>query len=137
MTPTKVLNEISNDQMRNRVVQTDPPQQYSIYRASTRTVTIWLDSSVATAFVLSADVEANLATMSGVQEPNFAEDYHDVLQFGALAWEYAKDEKADMAEYWEKQFTTRKNALIQFLVESGYLQTFQGQTENLTRPRVV
>lgn len=128
VSPVRVLQEISFDEMRNQVIETDPPDEYAIQLMGATTVTIYLDCVPATIYALTADVDMNLATLSGSQVPAFAEDYHDALIMGAMATEYEKMEKPDLAKTKEKQYEERLGQLRLFIALSANKQLYQGKT---------
>ena len=125
-TPVLVLDEISMDLMRNQVLGTDPAQQYAIQLMGASTVTVYLGSTPATIYPLSADALVNLSTLSGSQVPAFAQDFHDALVLGAMATELYKMEKYALADKKEEQFMARLSDLRFFIAKSAYRQMYQG-----------
>lgn len=126
-TPPQILNQVDFDELRNQSIGTDPPSQYAIQLMGADSVTIFLDSIPATIFSLSADVMSNLATLSGVQVPAFAEDFHDILVYGGMATELDKMEKYDLSAKKEAQFEGRLSDLRMFIAKSAYLDIIQGK----------
>lgn len=126
--PPLVMGEITFDQMRNQVPGTDPAQQYAISEMGAKSVTIYLGSSPSTAYELSMDCLASVATLQGADEPAFSENYHDILIYGAMASEYDKLEKAVLADKKEKQFEGRMAELRLFIAKSAYLNIYQNRT---------
>lgn len=143
-TPVTVLREVSVDELLNQVVPTDPPTQYAIYTSTASTVTIKLNCLPASIYTLTADALVNLTTLSGTQVPAFAEDFHDILLFKALAVEYMKMEKPDMAKYYDNEnpnnlglFQQRKNAYRYYLAVSASRDIYQGKTSGRTIGRAL
>lgn len=127
-TPPMVLDQVTFDELRNSPIGTDPPKQYAIQLMGAKSVTVFLDTIPATIFTLSADVEGNLTTLSGTAVPAFAEDFHNLLVYGAMATELDKQEKYDLAEKKETQFDTRVSELRLYIAKSAYLAIAQGKT---------
>ena len=75
----------------------DDPRRYAILSVASNTVTILLDTVPATAFTLFADVHAELADLSGSNEPAFPESYHDIIVAGVLVKEYRRKNQRDLA----------------------------------------
>lgn len=126
--PPTPISEISFDEMRNNIVENDPPQQYAIQLMGSNSVTIMLSSAVATAFVLDADVLSNLSTLSGVMIPAFAEDFHNILTYYAMAVELDKMEKYDKAEKQYNKSEQRLSELRLYIASSAYKDIVQGKT---------
>lgn len=137
VTPARVLDEASFDALRNTVAGTDPPQYYAIQIMGDHTVSIFLSSVPATAYVLTADVYANQTSLSGTMTPTFPEDFHDMLVDGAVAIELEIAEKYQAAQRLDTKFLTRLADLRYYIAKSAYRDVQQGQTSN-TRvgPRV-
>jgi len=134
-TPPQVLGQISWDQMRNQSLSTDPPQQYAIQTMGDHTVTIYLGSTPATVYALTADVLANLTSLSGTNAPAFAEDYHNILVYGVLGSEYMRMEKPELARVYDNEsdrtpglFQTRAAQLRYYIAKSAYLDIYQART---------
>ena len=85
------------------------------------------------AFVLTADVEVNLATLSGVGVPAFAESFHDLLVYGAVAIELEKMEKYELAKAQEARCEGRISELRMFIAKSAYRTMWQGKTSPVGR----
>lgn len=124
-----VLNEQSFQTLRNLpVMNTDPAQNYAIQLMEAGTVTIFLDSTPQSAYILSADVVINLSDLSGSQQPPFPVDFHDILIWGGLADELYKMEKYDLAEKQEGKFEKRLGELRLFIAKSAYMDIYQGKS---------
>lgn len=128
--PAGVLGEITMDEMRNQTAGSDPARQYAIQLMGASTVTIYLGSTPATIYALTADMLANLATLSGAQIPAFAEDYHNMLVYGGMATELDKMEKYDLSQKKEAQFNGRLAELRFYIAKSAYLDIHQGKKRN-------
>ena len=126
--PVVVLEEQTFDELRNQSEGVDPPQAYAIQLMGASSVTIYLDTVPSTAYVLSADAESNMATLSGSMVPAFAEDYHNLLTYGAMATELDKMEKYDLSQKQEDRYEQRLAALRMFIAKSAYLDLYQGKT---------
>jgi hypothetical protein len=127
-TPPMVLDEVTVDELRNQPLGTDPAEQYAIYNTGASSVTIQLSSKPATIYTMSADVETNIATLSGLMIPNFAEDYHAALIYGGMAVELEKMEKYEMAAKQEAKYQARLSDLRLFIAKSAYLAIYQGKS---------
>lgn len=128
--PAGVLGEVTFDEMRNQTAGSDPARQYAIQLMGADSVTIYLGSTPASAYVLNADVNVNLATLNGVQVPAFAEDYHNLLVYGGMATELDKMEKYDLSQKKEAQFNGRLAELRFYIAKSAYLDIHQGKKRN-------
>lgn len=129
-TPPIVLDIISPDELRNEFTSTDPPTQCAILNMGASTVTIKINTVAATVYALGADAEVNIQTLSGTMVPAFAEDYHSLLVYGAMATELDHLEKYDMAKVQEARFTTRMSELRLFIAKSAYLNIYQGKAQS-------
>lgn len=125
-TPVHVLRETDFDTLRNQPVGTDPPQEYAIQLMGASTVTVYLSSVPATAYALGADADVNLATLSGMETPAFAESFHDILVYGGMATELDKMEKYDLAEVQNGRFEQRLSELRLYIALSAYHTVIQG-----------
>lgn len=130
--PAQVLDEASVDELRNEVQGTDPAQRYAVLRMGASTVTIFLDSTPTTQYVLTADALVNVSTLSGTNVPAFPEDFHNILVYGGMATELEKMEKYDMAKIQEGRFQQRLGELRLYIAKSAYLEIYQGKTEGTT-----
>lgn len=121
-----VLEEITVDEMHNRSIG-DLPHAYAIYSVTSTTVTIKLDCIPTTTFTLYADGLITVTTLNGSQAPAFSESFHDVLIYGAMADEYRKMEKVELAHDAETDFEHRLSDLRMFLAKSAYLDIYQSK----------
>lgn len=126
--PPNVLNELTLDEIRNGAAFSGIAQNYAIYLMGASTVTIYLDATPTTIYPLTADAEANVATMSATDVPSFPADYHDLLVYGALASELEKRAQYDLAQVQENRYLKRCGDLRMFIAKSGYLSIYQGKT---------
>jgi hypothetical protein len=122
----ETLGERTFDEIRNLTPMSDPPNQYAIARADSASVTIFLDSLPASVYLLSADAELRIVTLSGNQIPKFNEDFHDILIYGAKALELLKMEK-DLAAEADKTMENRISDLKFHIAKTSYLNYLQGK----------
>ena len=108
----------------------DDERVFAVYAMGATTVTIILDSIPTTAHTLFAEGLSNLSTLSGTGTPAFAEDFHDILVFGAVADELRKMEKQQLADRAESDFAQRLSDLRMFIAKSAYLDLYQGKVVN-------
>lgn len=122
------LNEVSLVILRNMTPGDDPAQNYAIYRAGFKSVTVMLDAEASSEYELAADVIASKATLSGADEPTFAEPFHDLLVYGAMATELDKMEKPELAAENEQRCDDISSELRLFIAKSAYMDIYQGRT---------
>ncbi len=123
-----LLTEVDLAVLRNMIPGTDPAQNYCIYQSYADRVTVMLDSTASTAYVLSCDCIGIKAELNGSDVPNFAEGYHDTLIYLAQAIEYDKMEKPELATKMEAKYDRRCSELRLFLAKSAYQDIYQGRT---------
>lgn len=124
----KLLNEVTFDEMREINPTTgDSPQRWCVQSMRASTVIIRLDAVAATQYELTADGLLTASTLESNDEPQFPEDYHDVLVFGVLADEYRKAEKLELSREMEGTFERRLSDLRMFIAKSSYLTIRQNQ----------
>lgn len=128
VSPPRVIEPIAFDEMRVRRLGTDPPHAWCVQTAGPNTVTIRLDTIPTSAYVLTADVLANVGVLSGSLVPNFAESFHDLLVYGAMATELEKMEKYEMAQKQEALYRERVSDLRFFLAKNAFRRFYQGKT---------
>ena len=78
-------------------------------------------------FTLYADALSTVTTLSGSQKPDFPESFHDILIYGAMADEYFKMEKPQMAQMFDQKFEQRLSDLRGFIAKTAYLDQYQGR----------
>jgi len=122
----QVLEERSFDYLRNRVLSSQPPQEYAISRMGANSVTIFLDCIPSSIFILSADAYERTTTLVGAAEPAFDENYHDILVHGGKILEYMKLEKPSLSKSAQGDFDKRTSELRLFIAKSAYLDIHQG-----------
>lgn len=127
LTPPRVLVEVSFNELRNSLDEGDFPTQYAVARMGPDSVTIFLSGTPTAVVTWSADVEENSPTMSGSDEPAFAESFHDLLIPGAMAIELDKMEKPDLAVKQEKKWEKRVAELRLFIAASSSREIYQGK----------
>ena len=125
----RVLYERSQDQLRTY----DPsgqwlgaPQYYAITNYGATSFSLLLMPKPDATYVLSVDgylAGTDLSNDSDV--PAFPEDFHDLLEDGALADEYDHKDKDDFATKYEKRFQIRLSELRYFIAKSTYLHRTQ------------
>lgn len=121
------LTQITTDEMHITPVKGEPPRKFCIVGTSARSVDIKVDGEAESAYVLYADGEVVLATLSGDDEPVFPESFHDLLVFGVLADEYRKLEKFPLAEETEIVWEKRLSDLRMWIAKTAYLDIYQGR----------
>lgn len=121
------LTQITMDEMHITPLRGDPPRKFVVTNMHANTVTIYIDSTPATAFTLYADGQASVTTLSGSQTPDFPESFHDILIFGAMADEYRKMDKPQLAMMAEKDYESRLSDLRMWIAKSAYQETYQGR----------
>lgn len=123
----RVLDEVLIDELLEENARTDDhPTRWALQLSAPDTVTVRTDALAQTQFELRADGLSPAGTLSGSMEPQFAEDFHDILIFGVLADEYRKAEKVKLAQEMEEMFERRLSDLRMFIAKSAYLEIKQG-----------
>lgn len=126
----RVLEEMSMDQI--RLIDADsslsgPPERFVVQKFNAATVTIYIHPKPDAIYALQIDGMLTGTDMTADADvPAFPEDFHDVLEFGALSDELEKMEKYKMAEKYEKAYQERKRELRYFIAKSAYLEQSQG-----------
>ena len=123
-----VLVERLPGEMDGLVIKDSQPRNYAIFSVTHNTVTILVDSNVVEDAFIKADGLETAETLSGALTPAFAESFHDVLVFGAVADELKKMEKFQLARDAEDDFERRLSDLRMFIAKSAYLDMYQGKT---------
>lgn len=126
-TPPRVLDERTMDELENNQLGTQPPVTYAIKRMGASTVTIFLDCTPTTVFPLIAEAEISIVDLIGVQSPEFAASFHDLLYRAGMMDELEHMEKYDLAKVQERRFQTRLGELRYFVAKSAYLRIYQGK----------
>jgi len=135
VSPVRMLDEFSVDTIRSGFLVTAAATQYANnYQTTAKSVTILVNSKATTPYTLTADVLSNLTNLTGVQTPNFAEDFHDALVKGAMATVFDSKEKTALAGKYEKMFEDRCGELRYYYAKSAYLQIAQGIRKNSRVP---
>lgn len=130
-TPYRMLEEVTVEELRGTASTTNTYAcKYAVLTSGSSTVTILMDVSPQSAFVLYADGHANLSTLSGSQVPAFAESFHDILLHGILADEYRKMMQRGLAQDSEQMYERRLSDLRMWLAKSSYLDITQGGLSN-------
>jgi hypothetical protein len=127
-----ILEEITVDEMEARALTSGPPRSYAIYRNHKNSVEAMLDYIPVGGYTLYADGMANLSTLAGSLAPDFPESFHDILIFGAMADEYRKMEKLDLAKDADMSYELRLSDLRMWLAKSAYLDIYAGK--RMSRP---
>lgn len=126
-TPT-ILDEILLAEMKEGVTpSSDVPTTWALVSTSNNSVTIRINASPATAYTLYADAIVEVTDLSGSQEPNIPESFHDILIEGVLKDEYKRLEKVKLAQESENTFARRTSDLRMFVAKSNYLLVQQGK----------
>lgn len=123
-----LLKEVTWDELREETPgASDSATRYAIKRVTASGVVVAFDVTFQTATpAMRADGYETTSTLSGVNEPAFPEDFHDILVWGAKADELLKMEKAPLAKHCEDMFEKRLSQLRLFLAKSNYLDRRQG-----------
>lgn len=121
------LNELTVDEMENTNVRTEPAANYAVYSYTPTTVTLWLDCTPLTAFVLNATGLASVVTLSGTVSPAFPESFHDVLIYAVEAVEYRRKHDKEAAKDAEAHYASRLSDLRMFIAKSGFLDIYRGK----------
>ena len=122
------LDEVLWEELRLRVVPSnDTPQTYAIKKMGSNSVTITIDSTPLTVYTLTGDGLLNLSTLSGVQVPAFAENFHDILILHAMAIELDKLEKPALAKEKLREADERTGELQLFIATSALMRIVQGK----------
>lgn len=129
-TPPTSLDERTVDSVRMGIVVSDKATRYAIYSTTAKSVTVLLNSASTTTYTLTADVLTTVTALNGLLTPNFSEDYHDILEYGALADVYDDKEKPTQAAKFETKYEDRLKELRYYLAKSAYLQIAQGIRQN-------
>lgn len=137
LSPTLQLDEVSYETLKSSTVMTDPPQTYAVKEMGANTVTLFLGSVVATAFPLLCSCRLNVTTLSGIMQPRFSENFHDILITYAAAIELRKMEKADLADKQDAIFEKRLAELVYYNAISAYKDIIQGGAANILNPDLV
>lgn len=135
ISPPRLLDEFTMDELLNQVLGTDPASAYAIKLMGATSVTIHLDVIPASIYTLTADVLINLVDLSGTDVPAFAEDFHNLLIYKGMQIELEKMEKYDLAAKQEKKFQDRMGEYRLYIASSAYLKIMQGKDspENVQR----
>lgn len=133
VTPVRVLQELTFDELRNRTTSTDPPQLYAIATMQAQSVAIFLNCIPASSYPLTADCYRLTVQLSSGSVPAFPEDFHDLLIYGAMSTELKKMEKPSLAQDNENVFQQRVSDLRMFIAKSAYLQIVQGKNSGRLR----
>ncbi len=126
VTPPRFLGELTFEDIEQISSSGGLAQNYAITRMDASSVTITLDTIATGVYSLTADCESNMATLSGLQVPAFAEDFHNILLYFAMSVELEKMEKYDLAK---KQFDLSESRLGEyrlFIAKSAWLDIVQG-----------
>lgn len=115
------------------ITSSDAPTAWAIVSTTSNSIAIRLDAKPETAYTLYADGVAEVADLSGSNEPAFPESFHDILIEGVLREEYLKIEKPGLADRAEAAYEKRLSGLRMFMAKTGYLEIYQGKTEESVR----
>lgn len=125
-----VLDERSMDQIRlldpdNST--TGVPYFYVVQKFNAKTVTLYLWPKPDAIYTIAYDGIATGADMTADSDiPAVPEDFHDVIEFGAVADELMKMEKPSLSQTMEVKADLRTRELRYFLAKSIYLSVVQG-----------
>jgi hypothetical protein len=131
----RLLEEVSVDEILEQSSVSDSTcSRFAIYNTTSTTVTILMDCVPSTTFDLYAEGLASPTIMSGTNEPAFAASFHDILYYGALADEYRKLMRKDLADDAERMYEKRLSELRMSIAASAYMDLYQGKRGG-PRPR--
>lgn len=122
-----VLGEVTPTEISDITAGSANPTRYTVKRMSSQSVIITLDTFPTDTFTLRVEGYETLFDLSGSLEPDFPEDFHDILIFGPMADELRKMEKYNEADKFEAQFEQRISDLRMFIAKSQYLRIYQGK----------
>jgi len=122
------LSQITMDEMHITPKRDgQPPRKFAITNIHASSVDIYLDGTPSTGYTLYADGHTTVTTLGGSQTPDFPASFHDVLVYGAMADEYRKMEKPQLAEMSEKDYELRLSDLRMWIAKTAYLERYQGK----------
>lgn len=133
----RVLDQRTYDEWRNQdtvIPLSGDPMWYAIEETGAASVTVVLYPTPSSVMALVADGLENAAVLAGTDVPAFPADYHNALVFGAMADEYTKLDKPDIAARFEAQFEQRIGELRLFIAKSSYLSIHQGPRQQRIGP---
>lgn len=123
-----ILDEVMYSALREVIaLASDSPKKWALHTTASNTVTIRLDAAPETAYTIYAEIIAEVADLSGANEPAFAESFHDILIEGVLKDEYRKLEKIQLARESEAAYERRLSDLRMFIAKSNLLKIRQGE----------
>lgn len=125
------LHQITPDEMLVMPFSSDPPRHFTVLRMHPTSVDIRLDSAGTSATTLYANGHITVSTLAGNQTPDFAESFHDILIFGAMADEYRKMEKMPLYQMCEQDYEKRLSDLRMWIAKSGYQDQYQGKDRTM------
>lgn len=122
-----VLEEVTPYEIVERPLRGEPPRLFAVTNMHPDSIDIQVDCEATTAYTLYAKGITSNSTMSGSDIPDFPESFHDLLVFGAMADEYRKMEKVELARDAEADFERRVSDLRMFIAKSAYMDLTQGR----------
>lgn len=122
-----VLEQISFDEMHVTPIRVGMPRHYAVTNIHSSSVDIYLDCIPETNFYLWADGHTTVTTLSGSDQPDFPESFHDILVFGVMADEYRKMEKAPFMQDAERNYEQRLSDLRMWIAKTAYHDIYQGR----------
>lgn len=126
-TPARILDEVTENDIRLMPAGTDPPRAFAIIQTGAGSVKIRMNCTAATVYPLWADGDADASTLSGTAIPAFPAKFHDILVYGAMANELEHMEKYEMAARQETRWEQMLSQLRLYLASSAYLDMYQGK----------
>lgn len=127
-TAIRPLTEASIHEIRSSQPGTDQPDRWALQNTAADAVTILLDTIPQTAYSLQADGTSTLGDMSGSDEPQFSESFHDILSFTVIAEELLKKEKETLADRFDVKAEKAIADLRFTLADSPTRLTRQGES---------
>lgn len=129
----RTLDEVTLLQLRESDVageQVGSPQKYAISQHKNDIVVLELRPiPTATASLKSDALIAGTDMSADADVPTIPVDFHDAIEYGAVADEMDKLEKKPLADKYEKKFEKRLRELRYFMAKSAYLTQRQSDLE--------
>jgi hypothetical protein len=130
----QVLEQITYDSMLQLPTEGRVPQRWAVKSANANSVTVLLDGyPAATTFTLRVTGTGLASTLDGIDEPSFAESFHNALYWATLMDEYIRLEKGQLATLASSRYEKRLSDLRLFIAKSAFMDIQQGK-DNPLRP---
>lgn len=124
------LNEGTYDEILAIPLQDRFPRAFAVTQMGSQTVTVRFDAfPPGKGFYMRVEGYEVAGELIDNAQPNFNEDFHDILIHGARADELMKMEKGDKANQAEQMYENRLSALRLFIAKSSYLDIYAGKDQ--------